>query len=285
MLDRLVSWAEEDEDVRALILTGSHAAKYPSDELSDYDVGLFVANPDKYANDAWQEDIGEVWHCFKLPEARWRATIFAPGTRFDISIRSVDELDQFVTDDPPAGINDYILGYRVLLDKDGRTAGMAPPFSRPLVYDKPDEATFKQTVDEFWHEAHNVAKYLARGDLWCVKHREWNTKRALLPMLEWHAHAKHGWEYNTAAIGKRMRSWIDPEIWDELRGAFPGFDVEEGWRALFVTIGLFRRVTSETAELLHFQYPDDMFMNMESLVRSMRDQNHPAQAGSDTSEP
>ncbi len=279
LLDRLTHWAEDNPDVRVVILLGSHAVDQ-SDAHSDYDVVLYLADPDRYAqDDAWQEDIGNVWHCFKgskggkRSEDRgyWRAVIFAPGIRFDIGLKSTDDLDELVTGDPSPGINDYSLGYRVLVDKDDLTSEMAPPFSVPLVHARPTKLDFTAVVEEFWHEAHNVAKYLARGDLWCVKHREFNTKRALLPMLEWHAHATHGWSYDTSVGGKRIGDWADADTWEELTRSFAGPDPEDGWRALLTTVGLFRRLSRETAQMLDFQFPDALFTNMEGLVRSMKD--------------
>ena len=231
-------------------------------------------DPDKYVNDdSWQRDIGEVWHCYNVSEDYWMAVIFAPhGTRFDITIESVEELGKLVTNEPSSGPNECTLGYRVLVDKDDMTSTMAPPFSKRLLYERPSESKFSEAVDKFWHEAHNVAKYLAREDMWAAKHRDWNTHRCLLPMLEWHAHANHGWDYDTAHIGKRMRTWIDPEIWEALHRTFASFGVEESWNALFATIDLFKQLSSETAEKLNYQYPDDVSRNMINLIKSMRRQ-------------
>ena len=219
MLDRVTEWAEADKDVRAAILVGSHAGKEETDEFSDYDVALFVTDQDRYASDdGWLSDLGEVWLCEKntgsgaenVSPVHYRLTIFAPGTRVDFSIHSTEMLDQIEQTDPSPRPNWYTLGYRVLVDKDGATRGMAPPFSRPMEYERPSEDEFHRTIEEFWHEAHNVAKYLARSDLWSVKFRDWEMKRFLLGMIEWHAHSKYGWQYDTGHLGKRMSTWGRP---------------------------------------------------------------------------
>ena len=146
---------------------------------------------------------------------------------------------------------------------------MAPPFSRSMEYERPGEDEFRRTIEEFWHEAHNVAKYLARNDLWSVKFRDWEMKRFLLRMIEWHAHSKYGWQYDTSHLGKWMSSWVDPEIWESLHAAFARFDAQSGWNALLATVRLFRRIAPETAERLRYRYPDDLDRNMEGLICSM----------------
>ncbi len=280
ILDRITEWAEKNEDVRAAILVGSHAEKQRrTDEFSDYDVCIFVTDQAKYASDhTWLGEIGEVWLCEKntgegeagVFPVYYRLTIFAPGTRVDFSIHSTDMLRSIVTIAPPPGPNLYTLGYRILVDKDKATEKMAPPFSRPFIYEKPSEDNYRQVAEDFWHEAHNVAKYLARGDLWSAKFRDWQTKELLLPMIEWHAHARHGWEYDTAHLGKRMCSWVDPKIWRLLENAFGHFDAEDSWDALLVTIDIFRKVARETAEMLGYRYLEHEDKHIGTLILSMR---------------
>ncbi len=278
LLDRIVDWARKNNDVRAAILVGSHAGKHLTDEFSDYDVAMYVADQDQYAHDhSWLGEIGEVWLCLKdtgrgeadLFPVHYRLTIFAPGTRVDFSIYSVGMLNKVVTQSPPPGPNLYTLGYRVLVDKDEKTKGMAPPFSRPFVHEKPSEDSYRQVVEDFWHEAHTTAKYLARGDLWSAKFRDWNTKKLLLAMIEWHAHAKHGWKHDTAHAGKRMRSWVDSEVWQALHSVFAHFDAEDSWNALFSTIELFREMAGETAEMLGYQYLEHEDKHMGDLIMQM----------------
>ena len=277
MLDRVTEWAKAKEDVRAAVLVGSRAGKDEVDEFSDYDVALFVTDQDKYASDhAWLSEMGDVWLCEKntatdgeVSPVYYRLTIFAPGTRVDFSVHSTEMLDPKVTSDPPPGANWYTLGYRVLVDKDGQTAGMAAAFSRPLEYDRPSEEEFHSVIEDFWHEAHNVAKYLARGDLWLVKFRDWQSKEFLLPMIEWHVHSRYGWEYDTSVRGKRMSRWVDPDVWESLQEAFARFDAEDSWDALMATVRLFHRIAPETAGRLGYRYLDDIDRNMAGLIQGM----------------
>ena len=285
MLDRVVEWVHGRNDVRVAILVGSHAENRETDEFSDYDVCLFVTDQERYAEDhSWLWAIGIVWLCEKgtdngeagVSPVYFRLTIFDPGTRVDFSIHSLPMLDQIVAAGPQPEPDLYALGYRVLVDKDGKTKGMAPPSRGPLLHEKPSEERYREVVEDFWHEAHNVAKYLARGDLWSAKFRDWQTKRFLLPMLEWHAHTRHGWEHDTAHLGKRMRGWVEPEVWRSLHNAFAHFDAEDSWRGLSATIELFRAVARETAGRLGYAYPEYEDTHMGNLIDLMKQNAQPS---------
>ena len=277
MLTRVIEWARANEDVRAAVLVGSYASRDETDEVSDFDVALFVIDQVKYAhNHAWLSEIGEVWLCEKNTSKKgqtspvyFRLTVFACGIRVDFSIYSTQMLDQMVTADPPSGPNWYTLGYRVLVDKDGQTDGMAAAFSRPMEYERPSEHDFHSSIEDFWLEAHNVARCLVRGDLWSCKFRDWESKRFLLRMIEWHAHSKYGWQYDTSVNGKWMSRWVDQDIWESLHETFARFEAEDSWNALIDTVSLFQRIAPETATRLGYRYLDDIDRNMSGLIVGM----------------
>jgi len=45
ILNKIVNWAENESEIRTLILEGSRASNSPTDKLSDYDLNVFVVNP------------------------------------------------------------------------------------------------------------------------------------------------------------------------------------------------------------------------------------------------
>jgi aminoglycoside 6-adenylyltransferase len=62
ILSRIVSWAEREDPVRALVLEGSRAEKGQVDELADYDVNMFITDPGPYTqDDRWISAIADVW--------------------------------------------------------------------------------------------------------------------------------------------------------------------------------------------------------------------------------
>ncbi len=55
--------------------------------------------------------------------------------------------------------------------------------------------------------------------------------------------------------GRFLEEWADPRAVAELPRAFAHYDSDDVWRALLVTMDLFRWASLETAERLHFTYP------------------------------
>lgn len=127
-LGRVVAWAGQHPQVRALVLTGSRARDDGSvDEVSDYDLELFTT--DRAAleeSNAWLEEFGHVWVCLPTTRSedgryRTRLTVYENGLKADFSVAPVALLEDFVQRER---LNDlYDRGYRVLVDKDGLREG------------------------------------------------------------------------------------------------------------------------------------------------------------------
>ncbi len=63
LLNKFITWAQSQEDIRAAILVGSRArTDHPADEWSDLDLMIFADQPEQYlARTDWMSEIGEVW--------------------------------------------------------------------------------------------------------------------------------------------------------------------------------------------------------------------------------
>lgn len=272
---KVVDWAREEEPIRALILEGSLAAKEGADDLSDYDVNMFITDPQPYVQDeSWLSLFGEVW--VYLPEKvahkgtvyATRLVIFEDGIKVDFILYSTDVLKEFAS----AGRlpENYDVGYRVLLDKDRMTDKLPTPSFMGYRSGRPTSNDFTDCVNQFWFEAYHVAKYLKRNDLFLARFRDWNTKTLLLRMIEWHERGKHAWDYRTHPLGKHMQSWASPNIWDELSRSFAHLDREDSWRALFATFDLFGRVSRDTAKLIGCSYPADLENNIVTFAKKLK---------------
>lgn len=149
MLDKIVNWAKQEQDIRALVLVGSRAEEGKSDRYSDYDLSVYCRDDEVFrSNDQWLTELAPVW--VVVPEVisyfgrvvHTRLVIFEPGIKVDFSFYSIHD-----EPDPP---------FKVLLDKD-------------QLMDSIPRAPTKEKVqflnEEFWFEAFHVAQYLKRGDL------------------------------------------------------------------------------------------------------------------------
>jgi len=258
LVSRLMSWAETDDNIRAVIRTGS-SSRGPdqADRFSDRDIEIIARDTAPLlADDGWIGHIGHVMVAQYLAngdDPHTRLVFFEGGRKIDFTIAGRSRLDEM---SETGHLNDlYERGYRVLLDKDGLTAGLpaatgAAP-RRPL----PSAAAFEETVSEFWFEAAHMPTYLVRGELWVVKFRDWTMKEMLLRMLEWHALATRGPETDTWYIGTKMHRWVEADTWREVQEVFARFDRADSWRGLVAMMVLFARLTHETAVALGLDYP------------------------------
>jgi len=256
--NRVITWAESQPNIRAILVVGSRARRdFPADEWSDLDLMVFATDFESYlANSDWLDNIGEVW--VNLPSLTGdddpeRLVLFDGGCKVDFVFLAVEGLQRMVESGTLSGV--YHRGYYILVDKDGLAAQLILPSFSPPPYEKPSEHTFALAVGFFWYGAVYVARQIRRRNLWAVKFRDWTMKEILLKMLEWHARAAHRWDYDTWHDGHFLPQWTDPQTWNDLQGTFGRFDAVDSWQALLRTMGLFRRLATETASRLSYTYP------------------------------
>jgi aminoglycoside 6-adenylyltransferase len=273
MFSKLFNWAQSDDTIQAMLLVGSRAHNaHRVDVFSDFDLALFVDDPQKYvSDDAWMRGIDDVLVyipekvCVDGKEYPTRLVIFKYGIKVDFAFYSIDVIKNLAhQEEQPA---QYALGYKVLLDKDNLTAGMKSPTFKIQATPKPSQQEFENLVSEFFFEVYHVAKHLCRNDLWHAKFRDWTTKELLLRMIEWHEKSTHGWDYDTSQHGKRMQEWVSKETWAELNNCFAHFDADDSWKALIATSDLFRTVAMQTAERLGYRYPMGVDKNITIFVQ------------------
>lgn len=262
--ERLASiraWAAAQDDVRSLVHTGSLARRDgQADAFSDLDLEIISRNPVRLTeSDAWIHEVGAPITILRLDAEdgqEWptRLVIFEHGIKVDFTIAGVQRLEKM---SGPAGLDEvYERGYNILLDKDGVTKTLpAPRFTAPAP-GFPSEARFRERVEEFWFEAFHVPRYLARGELYLVKQRDWTMKELLLEMLEWRAWARSQGAVDVWRLGKGIRSWTDNAAWTELHETFGRFDAQDARRAHDATTRLYGRLAREVAGMKGWAYPD-----------------------------
>jgi aminoglycoside 6-adenylyltransferase len=267
-LQRIIQWGEARPDVRAAILTSSLCnPNAPVDRLSDYDVIYIVEDIHPYhANDAWLSDFGRVLVLWRDPihlkygqEQFGRITQYEDdGLKIDFTFWPVELLRRVVADPelPP----DLDVGYQVLLDKDGLTAGLGPPTYRAYIPSPPSQAEYLEIIQVFFHEATYMAKHLWRDDLMAAKYMlEKEMKVDLLrQMLEWRMEIDHGWAVKPGVLGRGLKRRTRPDLWAELERTYVGAEIEENWSALFATAELMRKVGREVGQALGYAYPEEL---------------------------
>ena len=278
VLGRLVAWGEAQLSVRAMILTSSRARPDGAvDVLSDFDLILVVADPERFAEDrAWESDFGE-------PMVRWgdqsevyglttyfRGLVYEDGTKIDYTIWP-DALLERISEEPV--LPDMLdVGYRVLLDKDGQASRWEPPTYRAHVPARPTETEYRDLVEEFWWSTTYVAKSLWRDELVFNRFILEQDIRAgtLRTMLDWRIEIDHEWSLKPGWYGRGLKQLLPEKTWSELESTYVGPDSEESWNALFRLTVLFGRVAREVGELLGYDYPQTVDDQVTAYLQGVR---------------
>jgi aminoglycoside 6-adenylyltransferase len=258
ILASILDWAEAHGDVVAVIQTGSLARDDgEADVWSDIDLDIIANNPASLADDdGWISTIADLVTVVRLEQDGWptRLAIYDGGEKVDFTLAGRARLRSMI--DRRRLIPLYERGYRVLLDKDRIAKDLPAPSHGFPVRSLPSEEDFRRRVEEFWFEAFHVPRYLARGELFLVKQRDWTMKQLLLEMMEWHAIAHGAAPVDVRHLGARLRRWTDARTWQELQWTFGRFDADDARRAFEETTRLYGRLAREVAHTAGFRYPE-----------------------------
>jgi aminoglycoside 6-adenylyltransferase len=254
VLDRIVSWGEADDAVRALVLTSTRTRPGgPVDLLSDYDVIAVLTDVERFDERA----------AYGVPMAHWgdehdvhgtttyfRGVVYEDGVKVDWTLWP-DAVPALVAEH---GLTDDLdVGYRVLLDKDGETERWSPPTLRAHIPSRPSEAEYVALVEEFWWSSTYLAKSLWRGEgLFARFVLDGDLKHgALRRMLEWLVELDHDWSLRPGAYGRGLERLLPPDA----RAELAALDGRDAWEAFERMAALFRRAATAVGNALGYGYP------------------------------
>jgi aminoglycoside 6-adenylyltransferase len=286
VIARLVAWAEANDSIRALVLTSSRAREDgTSDLLSDYDVVVAIRDHEAFAHhDGWTSAYGrplvhwEDEHVIEGSTTYFRGVVYEGGTRIDYTLWPEHLLDKIAESDVLP--EDLDVGYRVLVDKDGRTSSWRAAMHRAHVPGKPTREQYEALVHEFWWDTTYVAKSLWRGEVFFAKFMlDYDTKFVVLRrFLEWKLELAHDWSLRPGSHGRGLEQLLPRETWEALAATYVGTDIEDNWNALLRTTKLFREVAIEVGEALGYRYPQHVDDAVTAHIGAVR--NLPERDGS-----
>jgi aminoglycoside 6-adenylyltransferase len=264
LVERIIPWATDRDDVRGLAEVGSRTSTVPADEWADMDLMLLVRDPILFHDsDDWIHEIGPAWLSLKHPgpfgDLPVRQVLFDGALDFDIVALAAGTLAKRLEDRAVAFAlgGGFQGGFRALLDKDDEIANLELPHHPP----PPDPSDlsadeFDFVISDFLFQVVWASKHLRRGELWAAKDDvDGYMKAHLARVIEWHTIAKK-LDANTRSGGRYLERWADPLIVERLAATFAAYEAGATARALIATIQLFKDVASETAAALGFSYPE-----------------------------
>lgn len=262
LIARFSGWAQGEENIRAAFVFGSRArSDHPADEWSDLDLLILADEPQDYVEATdWLHHMGEPWVNFleRTPDGGFeRRVLFEGGLDVDFIPESAAGFREIMTEGLPSILADiFRRGFRVLADKDGLAEQITAEEAQTAETVPSSEVEYLNIVNDFWYHTVWTAKHLRRGELWWAKSCcDSYLKNLLLKMLECHAHAVRGSDFDTWMRGRFLEEWADPRAVAALPQIYAHYEEEDIWRALLATMALFRWLAVETAENIGYVYP------------------------------
>ena len=272
MLELIIGFAQERDDIRAAILTGSRANPTTArDPLQDYDVTYLVKNLTPYRqNKQIPQYFGEIM-ILQTPDGMGDAPSpntsyaflmqFMDGNRIDITFRIVDEVAPILADSLSL----------VLLDKD-RQFTLPPPTLSSYLPKKPTAKQFADCCNEFWWLNPYVAKGLYRDQIIYAKAIfDGPMREQLMAMLTWSVGVTTDFGVSLGHLAKHLKTQIASDVWDLVERTYSDTKPDHVWQALFVTQELFRKVALPVAQAFGFPYPNHEDALVSSFVRQIRE--------------
>lgn len=278
-LARITHWAENNPDIRAVLLTSSLVNPYaPVDDLSDLDIELVFMDRKKYElHNEWIHLFGEPIsmieeedHVFDGKHAM-KMVLYKDHVKVDFKLYQISEfIEEVKADQLP---EDWDLGYKVLIDKDGLAKELKSPTYQHIMIQKPTKEKFQQLINDFWWDTTYVAKCLKRGDIFYAKFMSEDILRTdyLVPLIEWYIGSAYDWNMiTTNKHGRLFKKYLSADLWNRVEATFSGSDIEENWIALFAFADLVHTLGASLADQLDFSYPDKMEKDIRNYLMEVK---------------
>lgn len=273
MLDLILTYARDHDEVRAVVMNGSRVnPNAPKDPFQDYDIVYYVRDVEPFRRNMdvvryfgeimilqTPEDMAD-----PPPENDGHYTYlmqFMDGNRIDLSFYALDQTAVTLKDSLSL----------VLLDKDNLLGVLPPPNDAGYLPQPPTAKAFDDCCNEFWWLNPYVAKGLWRAELTYARYMlDTYMREQLLKMLSWYVGVQTGFQKSPGKLGKYLKNHLDAERWALLERTYAGAQVDHIWEALFSMDDLFRRIATVVAERFKFNYPAQEDCQISAFVRHIR---------------
>ncbi len=274
MLDLILSTAQNDPRVRAVMLNGSRADPNANPDIfQDFDVVYLVTELESYkANANWIDCFGQrmILQCpddfgNQIPKDSYGYLMqFMDGQRLDLTLKT----GQFNADSLSL----------LLLDKDNCVPAFAPPSQADYLPKAPGSLAFFECCNEFWWVCPYVAKGLWRNEIIYAQHHLEILRRQTLQMLVWQVGAKTNFQVALGKLGKHLPKHLSPKQLALLLETYSSAEPTQTWRALLAATEIFRTAALEVASHFRLEYPVEDDAKVSAYLRHI--QNLPRDAKS-----
>ena len=159
---------------------------------------------------------------------------------------------------PLEELDNYLKGdklIKVLIDKDCRIKRDIVPTDIDYHVRKPSAREYDDCCNEFWNVTPYVIKGLCRKEiLFAIDHFNQIVRHELLRMISWKVGIETGFKLSVGKNYKFIERYISEDLWEKLLSTYRMDSYENIWEALFLCHQLFRAVSGEVAERLHYGF-------------------------------
>jgi aminoglycoside 6-adenylyltransferase len=273
MLDLILNFAREHDDVRAVVMNGSRVnPNAKKDPFQDYDIVYYVRSVEPFRrNMDVVRYFGEIM-ILQTPEDMSDPPAegdghyaylmqFMDGNRIDLSFFALHQTAVTLKDSLSL----------VLLDKDNLIGELPPPSDVSYLPAHPTAKAFDDCCNEFWWLNPYVAKGLWREELIHAQYilNTW-LRPELLKMLSWYFGMQTDFQKSPGNLGKHLKGQIGAELWRLLECTYSDSQWDNIWEALFSMDDLFRQVATAVANHFGFNYPAQDDLRVFNYLRHIR---------------
>ena len=268
-LEKLIEFANRNENIRGLILQGSYVnSNAKIDVFSDLDPLFYVVDVNEWIHDlSWKSEFGEVvsewgdaWDQQDGLKGYTRLTLFKDGFKLDFGFQDI-RLAKYANDMPL---------YKVYVDKDNVIPKPKVTDERNFYVTKPTQKEFDAELVDFFFDSSYVVKTIYREELFFQKYMFGILHKKIYNLIRWYIGSKYNFEVNTGSMGRNFKKYLSIEEWRMLERTYCGPCVESNIRSLLTMFDLVKYLGVEVAEALDFIYPhklnDDMLEYCTTLI-------------------
>ncbi|MFJ7828314.1 aminoglycoside 6-adenylyltransferase [Psychrobacillus sp. NPDC096623] len=274
MMELILTYAENDERIRAVGLNGSRAnPNAPKDVFQDFDIVYLVSDMKSFIEDREWIDVFGKRIIMQTPEemSMFPQTLggrfsylmlFTDGNRLNLTLVPSEEADKYCKEDKLTVI---------LLDKDDCLPEVASPTDEDYWVKRPSAEYFADCCNEFWWVTTYVAKGLWRSEI-PYAHEHLNTilRPMLIQMLEWKVGIEQDYSVSIGKSGKYLEKYLSEKEWQELLSTFASGSYEDVWSGLFAMVKLFRATAEFVADRFEFYYSSEEYEKVTTYLMHIK---------------
>ncbi len=256
--EKLLAFAKEDEDIKAIVLIGSSTRDtVKADEYSDLDVVITTEKPESWLYGNYPEKLGNMKLSFVEPTlggGKERRMLYDGSLDVDMIVFTPEQFEKAIRE----GVASWVMnrGYEIMYDAEDYSALLKENISHELHPTDLSEPEFNNMVNDFFFHTVWASKKILRGELWTAKMCiDAYLKNYLLKMIEMYSVSKY--QVDVWHDGRFLDRWAEKEILSDLEKCFAHYNREDMVSALSATFYLFCRLASQTAEMKGYKYPKE----------------------------